>query len=128
MANFPQPPAELPEFVKKAMREWADDPCYELDSIADPDSVVYGEDFIPYTGDLIAYQAACEKFWQERREWELEVYASKIGIPDNPKLAKHIMDLEARLDNLRADYTKLYDDYMQHDHAQKRRKWSWDND
>ena len=122
--NFPQPPAELPDFVQHAMIDWAKD-----DGGADIEyCCVLDERLIPYEADLTAYGMAVYQYYESRRGDELGQYAYKYNISDNLELAKHLMELEQRLDNLRQDYQKLYDSHMQHDHAPVKRRWSWDAD
>jgi len=77
------------EEIEQLKQSWCQDPIWDLAET---------EGFEEHAEELAAYQAEMEAYWKSQREKETQERAIELGC--SPQMARYIIDLEYRIENL----------------------------
>lgn len=77
--------------VERLKMNWLSDPCFQLDT---------AEGFESYADELARFREYHENRWEKENQERLSRIADSLGIPGNLLLAKYLMILQDRINEL----------------------------
>lgn len=77
--------------IEELKAQWLADPCWDIEDT---------EGYEAHYDELLDYRREVEARWTASLNAKVQRKADELGIPDNLKLARHVLHLEWRLEQL----------------------------
>jgi hypothetical protein len=90
---------KTPREIEDLKRNWESDPCWDIEET---------EGFEDHQAELLAHRLQKEAEWKEQYQQTVLAKAEELGVPGNTQLAKYVLGLERRLDQMNLALENVY--------------------